>query len=542
MNERPDRITKIDDLLKNTESENVPAPAERQLRNRLVEFRQRLDSEIPEEKSLWPRIFELERKTWSSGGAFAAIAILLAVMFLMRPPGADVYAWAVEALENVHTIHITGWKQEVHPGFSAVDEEWRDEEGPYAVDIWEWHDGIGQHHLYERQGPITVWDDGDRYYEYHVVSNRLYIDVGREKNLAVRFESLADDLKSINDPLTIKTTFGNKEIQGRQTVGIRFEKLHKKKKEWWFDTQTNLPLMASGFNWKDGEWEQYYELAIQYDREVPPSIVNYSPPETDDIHYASSIDPRFEEWHLRLRQLAKHYQDRPLPSECELIPRESGETFRTYTFGKMPGIEGYGVEALHSPYGDYTLRDYLRAQRVGPAGRLRLSKPIGDLLLNHDLVVKNGVDVKERVGFVLAVLGYQLAETEEEHTVWIARQDGSPRKPWREVKAPVPNPEHVPLRSGMATGRGGFTMPNLFDYFLFYMDCDLTAATPIIIDETGLPSEPPDEPANFVSNESPYWAGGDAPEMAKNWFAKEFGVTFSEEVRMVPIYVVQPKK
>ena len=62
-----------------------------------------------------------------------------------------------------------------------------------------------------------------------------------------------------------------------------------------------------------------------------------------------------------------------------------------------------------------------------------------------------------------------------------------------------------------------------------------------IVDETGLRATPPrgaDWASVAVSSESPTWAGEGGLEMARKWFADEFGVTFAEETRPVTVHVI----
>jgi hypothetical protein len=98
---------------------------------------------------------------------------------------------------------------------------------------------------------------------------------------------------------------------------------------------------------------------------------------------------------------------------------------------------------------------------------------------------------------------------------------------------------------GMASGHGPTTLRELFKGFVYYQDYHLSADKIIIIDETGLPSEPKEgESAESiaVSSVSPYWRGTECIEMARKWFEEEFGITFAEEARHKTVYVIRKKK
>jgi hypothetical protein len=88
-------------------------------------------------------------------------------------------------------------------------------------------------------------------------------------------------------------------------------------------------------------------------------------------------------------------------------------------------------------------------------------------------------------------------------------------------------------------------MKHLFESFAYYQDYDLWADRLIIIDETGLPSEPAEDQTDesvAVSSASPYWHGDESIEIAEKWFKKEFGVTFTEEIRLMTVHVVRKQE
>ena len=79
----------------------------------------------------------------------------------------------------------------------------------------------------------------------------------------------------------------------------------------------------------------------------------------------------------------------------------------------------------------------------------------------------------------------------------------------------------------------------------YWQDYNLTANKIIIVDETGLPTDPSFGSASeksAVSSESPYWGGEESIEIAKKWFKEQFGITFSEEIRPMTVYVVRKRQ
>jgi len=485
--------------------------------------------------------FVMNRFTKLAAAAVIVIAALIGIYYFggSIDGTSAVYAAAIKALQKVNTVHISGWTTRLYPGHSGVLDEPLDTSKHYPVEIWEWFTENGEYRKYERQGPITVWDDGERCYEYQAHKDTLYIDKSTpHRLLSTKFQSMTDDLESLKERGIKMTELGIRIIDGRETKGLKTER-DDRRYDIWIDTQTKLVVENNAYTLKKGQWSQLLHRSITYDQKVPPNIRAYVPPETAKVEYSWDIAPRFEKWHLHLRKIAAYYQKRGLPETMELLPRQSDEKIDAYAPGRLPGItktSGHWVLPIQS-----YLCEFLRGQ-IRPSGSLRLPEDLHEIKLNHDLVTRNEHTPRQRADFVLDALGLEIVETTENRKVWVAHYDGRPLKLWREVKAPVPNPEHVPLRPGMASVWSAWSLRQLFDNFAYYQDYNLTANKLIIIDETDLPSEPatgqrPESVA--VSSESPYWGGEESIEIAKKWFKEQFGVTFTEETRPMTVYVVQ---
>jgi hypothetical protein len=226
----------------------------------------------------------------------------------------------------------------------------------------------------------------------------------------------------------------------------------------------------------------------------------------------------------------------------ELLPRESDEEIQAYSPGRLPDITNttrLWVLPIQSSLGDFLRREF------HSNGSLRIPDDLQEIKLNHDLITSNKFTQLQRADFVLNTLGLEIIEITEDRKVWIAHYDGRPLKPWRQIKAPVAHPPRSPLYPGMAETSGNHSIKQLFDNFAYWQDLALTADRIIVVDETGLPSEPvkgqpPESVA--VSSESPFWGGDESIEIAKKWFAEQFGVTFSEEIRPMTVYVVRKRQ
>ncbi|MGB7159317.1 MAG: hypothetical protein WBD40_14710 [Tepidisphaeraceae bacterium] len=481
---------------------------------------------------------------WKLASAAGAVAACVLIAVMLWPSSAQrAYAAAAEALTNVRTVHVTGWTLRPEQRYStALDAPATQPAQRHPIDEWEWTTPDGTSRRFSRQGSITIFDDGERRYEHQADHDRIYVDESaKAPHRMPRFASLLDRLDDLKQRGVDKTDLGERaEGAGHVLRGLRIEKTGERRQDLWFDAKTRLPVHLLAWTWKDGDWSPAREHVIEYDQPVPNAVAQYAPPAGVRREYASGIDARFDAWHDRLKQLAARYKDKPLPQPMELVPRDEDAPIEAYSFGKLPGITSHVVRPLGGamPRQSLTLGDFLR-QSWEPTGTLRVPEALRKLPLNHDLVLAAQTPQRQQVDFVLKSLGLELTEVVEPRTVWVARYDGRPLKDWRDVKAPVPNPQRRALHAGMASGSGPTSIKDLFHGFVFYQDDQLAADRVLIVDETGLAIGADPKP---VSGESPYFGGPAAPAIAKQWFAEQFGVTFTEEKREQTVHVVRHRQ
>jgi len=481
--------------------------------------------------------------------AVAAVVLmalaLLACFGLSMTRSHSVYAGVVKALQDVNVVHISGWTTRISPTHSVAGDEPYDTSQRYEIEVWEWFTPDSGYRLYDRQGPVTLWDDGDRRYEHHADKDRLFVSTTRHggRPYAAKFRSMTEDLDSLKQRGIRTTDLGIREIDGRQAKGLKTERGNRRY-DIWIDVKAGLLVENNAYVLTDGQWRQIMQRTIRYDQPIPAGIAAFVPPSAKDVHYGSDIDPRYEPWNQRLHQIAAYYRDHPLPDSMELLPCDynDGPLASCYAPGRLPGITektGHWAMPLR-----HALGAFLHAEFT-PVGCLRVPEDLAAIQLNHDLVTRNEHAGRARIEFVLGEFGLELVETIEPRKVWIARYDGRPLQPWRQVKAPIPNPNHEPLRSGMAGATAcPSTIGNLFRGFVFYQGQSLQADGILILDETGLPSDPPMPPDHrgAVAGESPYWGGEASIEIARTWFQEQFGVTFTEETRPMTVYVVRKRQ
>jgi hypothetical protein len=479
-------------------------------------------------------------------GAIAWIAI--GYLSGSRNSTPKVYAAMIDALHNVNTVHVTGWTTKIHPGHTTVLDTPPDTSKRYPIEIWEWFTEGGVYRMYDRQGPVTIWQDGNLRYEYQADKDTLYIDKYKSSpQFPIEFQSFTRELEPLitrhGDKMTCRadriTFLADRIIDGRKAQRYQIDR-DNWRKEIWLDNETKHMLEINSYAFADGQWKQWRHGLCEYDLDVPAHIRAYAPPDTEHVEYSSDVDPRFERYHKRLREIAAYYEEHPLPEKMELLPRLGDEANDAwYSPGRLSGITdktGYWVFPIQS-----SLADFVRS-RITPYGSLRVPEDLQKIQLNYDLITKNDYKWWEWADFVLDALGLEIVEVNEPCKVWIAHYDGCPLKPWQKVKGPVARGNAQHTEPGMDWNSKPQTMKDLFESFAYYQNYDLNANGIIIIDDTGLPSEPIEGQSDesvAVSSASPYWRGDESIEIARKWFKEQFGVTFTEEIRPMTVRVVR---
>lgn len=536
----------VDAYLKKTLNGAVPDEVDQRLRQRLHHFRDRLAAD---RFSL--RRLRLRRWALPSGLGLAASVVIGAVLwFALLSSPQTLYAKTIEALQQVHTVHMTGWTSRIQRRFT-LGEGHSDTKSPsrYKINIWLWRTKSGALKRYDQQGPIVMWQDDDLSYEHQTDTDILYIYKAKIKNDLTRLPALADKLEELRTGGLEQRPLGAaKTVDGRKIHGLQLRRDGEKKIEYWFDTVTNLPVKASRFKWVNGEWVKWSEISAQYDKAVPKATVAYTPPKTSNIHYSPDISPETEKWRTHKLILANRYENNPLTEPMDFVPRKLNNIIDVTWGRQLPGYPNYSIEPLAHKLGVYTLGHYIKStcQAFASNGCVRVPADFRDIKLNHDLIYRSDTTPKQRIQFVLDQFGLDLIEVVKNRMVWVAHHDRRPLKPWKQVRAPVSNPDNLPLHPGMPYGWGGITMKGLFESFAWDQDSELSADKIIIIDQTGLASssEQPDADHHndYVSDEHPYWGEEESILIARKWFDEQFGVTFTQEVRPMTVYVVQKQQ
>ncbi|MHC4145574.1 MAG: hypothetical protein ACYSUD_12450 [Planctomycetota bacterium] len=540
---------KLDELISQAVGREVPAFDFGKWKEDYREETETFKSQTAEQAtSRSVRIFDVWRTIMKSktGKLSTAAVIVIAIAVGIGYFGGStngtnaVYAAAMKALQNVKTVHVSGWTTCLRP---HIRDELLDTSKRYTLDRWEWITEDDGYRRYTRSGHVTGWDDGDRLYGYDEHDDILYIRKSPAQATDIEyFQSVISLLSRLKDKGIKVTEIGTRTIGGRPAKGWRIAKNDDKCEDMWLDAQTNLLVEINAHFLDQGQWKQWRHGACTYDQDVPANIRDSVPPAAENINYSPELDPTFRKWNSRLREIAAYYRQHPLPETMELLPRESDEDMRRHSPGRLPGITdatGYRVRPVQS-----TLEDFLRPN-VRPYGSVRVSEELRTMKLNYDLVAKGELTPRERADFVLNALGLEIVEVIEQRKVWVAHHDGRTLKPWQEVKAPVARGDARHTMPGMASGHGRASLRELFEGFAYYQDYHLSAEEIIIVDETGLPSEPrvgQSAGSVAVSSVSPYWRGAESIALARKWFEEQLGITFTEQTRPMTVHVVRKQQ
>jgi hypothetical protein len=506
-----------------------------------------------------------KRRHWQAIAAVAAfLCVCLGIWWISRPQ--PLYARMLDALAKVQTVHATGWMTDIvrkWPLEMPLPNNSRPEK--YEVEFWYWSDAAGVPCSYERTGPVTVIRRGGDLKEYQQDVDLTFIyEGGYDKDRVAQFERFAAYFSALERPSLEKVDLGTRDEGGRQLRGLRLVE-RGTAEEIWFDAKTDLPVQLTRSATRGGQ--KTLELNFATDEAVPRAIDRYEPPKSKLVRYGGGDEGR-DEWLAHVAEIGEQLQKQSLNGRIAILPREDGRTFSLqYPLATPDGR--YWVRPLDINQNiPMTLSQFVRDHAATSDGERRhgtwqLAQEFHDVELSRaDLVYEADVPWQEWVQFVFNEFGFEFVEQKEEQTYWMARHDGRELKPWKQVNPPVPYvveggiEKKGYVRPGIGFKLRPATLADLFSDFNNMIDRDMRANKPWILDETGLPMPPGfDErehgthrryaetvlPAFYVATDSPWFVDDQSVEMARKWFADEFGITFSEEVRPTVVHVIRPK-
>jgi hypothetical protein len=433
--------------------------------------------------------------------------------------------------------------------------------------MWHWTEADGTTRSYERAGPVILVRHGGDSKEYQEDADLTWIyEGGYSKNRVEEFGSLGQYFAALQRPALKNEDLGIREDAGRKLRGIRHSQ-NNRIRELWIDEATGLPARLTQKSSPEGE--PTFELTFIADEPVPNVIATYAPPATKHVRYGGGSRTN-DAWLQHVAEIGDRLKTQPLGGRIALWPRDSVPLFANQ-WSLLTADGKHWIRPLdldqHFPL---SLEDFIRLriatnegeQRHGtwriPKELLELEFPRADLIHVADM------PWQEWVQFAIGQLGLEFVDQDETQTVWIAKHDGRPLRPWQHVNPPVPyvveggKEKKGVVRPGIGFALRPVTLHELFADFNGMIDShDFAADKPRIIDETGLPAPPafdrtkhgtPREHRDkvvskfYVATDSPWFVGRESIEMARAWYEKEFGITFTEEKRPVTVHLIQRTK
>lgn len=508
------------------------------------------------------------RRWLRAAGALALAASLLVAAAVWLSPSRSLYAQVIAALEKAKTIHVTGWTSRPARTWPLEDASKAEEPGKVLLDAWYWNGEDRQPRCYEKAGPVTRVRNGAELREYQSDVDLLFISQGSEKDYLERFSSLAAMLEALEKEGASVKELGTKSENGKTVRGVKLVR-RGGVEEYWFDAQTNLPIQYSRTHAKQGDPAIDFELHFSYDEAVPGAVASYQPPQTKRIRYGGRHDDVQIAWKQHVQEVGPRMQNEHQGEALAILPRAGEQTFSLQYQLQTPDEKYWVVPLDVNQYIPMSVKYFVELRASAPDGERaletwRVPKELQKIEFPRaDLVCDKETPWRQWVAFALDSIGLELIDVEEQRTYWIAKHDGRKLKPYQQVNPPVPYVvEGGKEKKGLVKpGVGHFlrpaTMHELLAEFTRLQNYDLGGRGPIIVDQTGLPREPRNDPSKYstweqyrkavdydrylVATDSPWFVGDESLAMAREWYEKEFGVTFKEEQRKLVVHVIRRK-
>jgi hypothetical protein len=253
-----------------------------------------------------------------------------------------------------------------------------------------------------------------------------------------------------------------------------------------------------------------------------------------------------------VEELGIHYNTHPLPERMELIDgseelQATMSTGSVYSLRGLPGHDGYSVWPINSSLEHIVTWGAKFSEQIYPRGMIKtgFAEDIDDeaikKIIRADMIYHEDVKSKERFMYVAEVYleKYGLEIVRRDGTVrkvLVAKYDGRELKDYKEVTAFSDG--DVRGKPGTVNGRAtnGFAMSYLLNDLAARQNRGVQHDDKklVIIDETGIDGS--------VSSITRHWVGEEGLRLAFEWFKAEFGVTFDEEERALPVWEVRVRR
>jgi hypothetical protein len=507
---------------------------------------------------------------WRIPAALAAsIAVCIGIWWWTRPT--PLYARMLAALAEARTVHASGWTRQIVRMWplekAAADHGDEAEDKKFELEAWYWTAPDGTPRAYERQGPLVVVRRGGEMKEYQPDADLTFIsEGGYSKDRVEEFGQVAQYLTALQRSSLTKEELGRRLENGRWLRGIRHIE-GDRVEDIWIDEEASLPVRISTQRRASGE--QVAEISFTINEPVPGEIMSYEVPKTKFVRHGGGSGVN-DQWRQHVAEIGNRLQTEPIAVRIAILPRVDGRAFANQWALLTPDGHHRVVPLDIDQYQPMTPSYFIHfhaatGEEERRHGTWRLAKELHDIKWPRaDLVHEADVPWQEWVQFALNHFGLEYVDQTENRTIWIAQHDGRELKRWPQTKPPVPYiveggvVKKGRVKPGIGHKLGPVTLRELFDDFNSMIDRhDLAADKPWIIDETELPAPPRyDESKHgtpreyrknvesqfYVATDSPWFVGHESIELTRDWYKKEFGITFKEEVRPVTVHVIRRTK
>ncbi len=254
-------------------------------------------------------------------------------------------------------------------------------------------------------------------------------------------------------------------------------------------------------------------------------------------------DSRFQEWRQYVNKIAELYKDKSLPDKMDILDSIDPYDISNPAYEvPLPGYEGYSVSRFADNWKNI-MQSYALAKKWGYEQLIQVEDELKDETFNYTVVVNNEISYAERYEYFMKQMNVTVVETTQPAKVWVARYDGRPLPFWREVR-PL-DAGHIKPRADYRGGGTHTTVNSLFDTFERVVNQTRKSVGKdeiIIMDKTGLPDKPGENQTYgsiCLAYHYAFWEGKEGVELAIDWFYENFGITFEEEMRELPLHVLK---
>jgi len=241
--------------------------------------------------------------------------------------------------------------------------------------------------------------------------------------------------------------------------------------------------------------------------------------------YRRQRDPHVIKQQAYLKKLTEHYTANPLePGQMVLNKCKLKEI--AY-MGPVPEVKDHYFYVFGRDLHKF-LKGYKSKGQAGRVNRVQIADGIENPMLQHEIIYNSpkGFLRDECREFLMSEFGLEAIESQATETVLVAEYDGSQRKDYRDVRCPAIRGDISTL--GMMSFRSspGISLRSVLDSLAREQEM-------MVINNTGI------EDKTIITQEVANFKTAKGMELAEKWYKDNFGITFRQEQRCLPIWIVR---